>query len=120
MSSVGIVIGGSNGQCTHVSVASNSHDCQVTVNRKLIPSSNSSRSNGSPIIEINTVSPRVTMVTISSRMDDSTRVVAKVKCTWNPYLKTSVLDLYILNSLSLPNSHGLLGMHYLLVLFFEM
>jgi hypothetical protein len=79
------------------------------VNRKLIPSSKSSHSTGSPVIEINPVSPRVTMVTVSPRLDGSTRVLAKIKCTWNPYLKTSVLDLYIPTSLRLPNSHGLLG-----------
>lgn len=109
ISSIGMVIVGSNGQCTEVAVVGNAHDCQVTVNRKLIPSSDSSHSTGSPVIEIDPVSPRVTMVTVSPRLDGSTRVLAKIKCTWNPYLKTSVLDLYIPTSLRLPNSHGLLG-----------
>lgn len=109
ISSIGMVIVGSNGQCTEVAVFGNAHDCQITVNRKLIPSSYSSHSTGSPVIEIDPVSPRVTMVTVSPRLDGSTRVLAKIKCTWNPHLKTSVLDLYIPTSLRLPKSRGLLG-----------
>ena len=95
-----------------MTVAGDAHDCQVTVNRLLVPSSNSSYSTGSFLIEVTSVSPRVTTVTVSSRLDHRSSV-AKVKCTSNPYLETSVLDLYIPNHLRLPNSHGLLGMYLL-------
>jgi hypothetical protein len=89
--------------------SSKDEECQVTVNRVPISSSNSSYSTGSFVIEGSTVSPKVSMITVSSRVDDSAYAIAKVKCTWTPFLEMTVLHLYIPNSLSIANSHGLLG-----------
>ena len=111
ISSIGIVIGGSNGQCTHVTVVGDNQaqECQVTVNSVPISSSNSSYSTGSFVIEGSVVSPKMSMITVSSRVDDSAYAIAKVKCTWTPFLEMTVLQLYFPNSLSIANSHGLLG-----------